>query len=309
MKCKNCGAELRKSDKVCLNCGELVSSTEDDLYNDINIDEEDEYQDGETYNKELVDLLNSYEQDKNNNTNINNTSNNDYNNYSDFDESNDKSDNNELDDYSLDNLVEFTDNYDNNDSEFDEYSINNIDGDNKKSISIIPFKLVFIISIVVLLVIIILLGYKYIVSKKEKDTTVEIKPNDEEITSKYSLTENPNYINNKTWVCGERLEDGSLTTDSSTYFQYDFNTDKSYARQFLTREDTYESGTYGLSLEEITDTTYTYKLTMIANLSGGYKTRYTFTLITNKEGTKATYKYNSTIFSCEEMDYYNNKYK
>ena len=48
---------------------------------------------------------------------------------------------------------------------------------------------------------------------------------------------------------------------------------------------------------------------LIANLNNGYKTKYTFTLTTNKEGTKATYKYNSSVSSCEEMEYYNNKYR
>lgn len=183
------------------------------------------------------------------------------------------------------------------------------DGESQgKSITdIIPFKTLFIIAAIILFIILGVLIYK-VVSNKPKSTSFDsdIKK-DTEDKSKYSLTQNPNYIKDKTWVCGGARSDGSLGNDYSTYFQYDFYKNKSYATKSIQRDDDYEDGTYSVSLEEITDTGYVYKVTLVANLDGGYKTKYFFTLTTNKDGTKGTYKINGNTYACEEMDYFNNK--
>ena len=177
----------------------------------------------------------------------------------------------------------------------------------KTIMDIIPFKTIFIIAAVILFIILAVLVYK-VVTNKPKSTTF-----DSDVTketgekSKYSLTTNPNYIKDKTWVCGGAKSDGSLGSDYSTYFQYDFYKNKTYATKSIQRDDDYEDGTYSVSLEEITDTGYVYKVTLVANLDGGYKTKYFFTLTTNKEGTKGTYKINGSTYACEEMDYFNNK--
>ena len=326
MKCKRCGTELRETDKICLNCGALVSTSTNDLYDDINKEDDDDVftdeAEDESYNKELEDLLNSY-QDKNKDdineipdystfddfdvtrenhnlgTNFNDNSVNNYNN--NFNNPSVSTGSTGLDDYKLDDVIELNDDKDDYVSYKKEKK--------KFQISVIPFKIIFIIVAVVLVVIVGLLIFKFVSSKKATETEYEINNGDKENTSKYSLQSNPNYITNKTWVCGTPLEDGSLTTDSSSYFQYDFNKDGTYATQIYNKPDTYESGKYSVSLEDISNDQYTYKLTMTANLNGGYKTRYTFTLITNKEGTKATYKLNSNVSSCEEMNYFNTKGK
>ena len=179
--------------------------------------------------------------------------------------------------------------------------------DKKSILDIIPFKTIFIIAAIILVVIIGILIYR-IVTTKPKSTEFESHEKEEtEEKSKYSLTQNPNYILDKTWVCGGARSDGSLGNDYSTYFQYDFYKNGSYATKSVQRDDDYEDGSYSVSLEEISDDGYLYKVTLIANLNGGYKTKYFFTLKTNKEGTKATYKINSSTYACEEMDYFNNK--
>lgn len=345
MKCKRCGSQLKETDKICLNCGALVSNSENDLYDDINVDDEDEsYLDDSdsdsNYNKELEDLLNSYrKEDKtkndsssfpdysnfnsvndnkvnhNFNTNFSETSENYYNNnFNNPSISTGANKDIEMEDYTVDDLISISD--DNTYNSYDEYSTNNKNNSKNKekkklniNLNFIPFKAIFIIAIVVFVVILGMLGYKYLDSKSSGTVDYEIDKNENKVTSKYSLKTNPNYIEGKTWVCGSSLEDGSLSNDVDTYFQYDFNKKNKYEMQFLNKSDTYENGTYGISLEDISNDHYTYKLTMLANLDGGYKTRYTFTLITNKEGTKATYKLNSTQSSCEEMEYFNNKNK
>ncbi len=344
MKCKKCGADLSENDKICLNCGFVVGSSVNDLYDDINTsDDEDDYVDDSendsAYNKELDDLLNSYKKDdkkkkkelveenivpdyssfKNiNDTKTNHNMNTDYsdnsiNNYNNnFNNASISTSNNDsgIDNLSINELVSFTDssskNTMNSNSSYDEDE-DDYKEKKKLNISIVPFKIVFFIALIVLIIVLCLFGYKYYKSRKSETVDYEINKNDGVSASKYSLTNNPNYISGKTWVCGSSLDDGNLSNDSSTYFQYDFNEDKSYATQYYNKPDTYESGTYSISLEEIGDNTYTYKMTMIARLNDGYKTRYIFTLVTNKEGTKGTYKMNSKVYSCEEMNYHNNK--
>ena len=172
---------------------------------------------------------------------------------------------------------------------------------------LIPFKTLFIIAAVILFIILGVLVYKVFINKPKSTSFDSDIKKDVEDKSKYSLTENPNYIKDKTWVCGGAKSDGSLGNDYSTYFQYDFYKNKSYATKSIQRDDDYEDGTYSVSLEEITDTGYVYKVTLVANLDGGYKTKYFFTLATNKDGTKGTYKINGSTYACEEMDYFNNK--
>ena len=328
MKCKKCGASLKDTDSICLNCGTLVGNEDSDLYDDINTDEDD-FSDSDSdndasYNKELDDLLNSYNiEDKNKGNDIP-----DYSSFNsleeqtiipeepeeqpkEFDSSsffNGREDENittggdGLEDYTIDNLIDFRDTG-------SSYAYDSVDEKKEKkkiSISIIPFKVVFIIAVVVLLLLLCVLGYKFLSGFKQEKVDYEIDKDNNKVTSKLSLKTNPNYIEDHTWVCGTMVN-GELTLDRSTYFQYDFNKKNRYARQFLDRPDTYENGTYGVSLEDNSNDRYLYKLYMIANLDGGYKTKYTFTLNVNKEGTKAIYKYNSAEFACEEMNYYNSK--
>lgn len=329
MKCKKCGSDLRVTDTICLNCGSLVSNSVNDLYDDINTDEEDDLSDldnDSAYNKELDELLNSYHTDDNSSGEIP-----DYSNFDSFRDDNiddaydedsvilNEDNNNDflngrvdenitigsdgLDDYTIDNLIDFVDT-----GNSYNYEKNSQKESKKLNISIVPFKVVFAIALVVLLVILGVFGYRYFSSKKSEKVDYEINKEDTNVTSKYSLTSNPNYIKDHTWVCGT-IVDGKLTTDRTSYFQYDFNKDGSYARQFLNRPDTYEDGKYGVSLEDVSNDRYLYKLYMIANLDGGYKTKYTFTLNVNKDGTTAIYKYNSTEFACEEMNFYNSKFQ
>ena len=334
MKCKKCGASLRETDAICLNCGTLVGNdnvSDNDLYDDINTDEEDfsdSDSDDASYNKELDDLLNSYSiEDKNKNNDIpdyssfnafeeNNTINNDDTDTQDQiildqnpffngnEDSNISTGNDGVDDYTIDNLIDFRDTgssyaYDNKKEKKEKKKF-------ELNLSIVPFKVIFIIALIVLVIILGVFGYKFLSSMKSEKVDYEIDKDSDKVTSKLSLKSNPNYIDNRTWVCGAMVN-GELTTDRSTYFQYDFNKNNRYARQFLDRPDTYEDGTYGVSLEDNSNDRYLYKLYMIANLDGGYKTKYTFTLNVNKDGTKAIYKYNSAEFACEEMNFYNSK--
>ena len=327
MKCKKCGAPLKDTDAICLSCGTLVGNDVNDLYDDINTDEED-FNDSDSdndsaYNKELDDLLNSYNiEDKNKNSDIP-----DYSSFNSFEENNTSEeddqiviDNNPffnsvedenvstggdgLEDYTIDNLIDFRDTgssyaYDNKKEKKEKKKF-------ELNLSVIPFKVVFIVALVVLIIILCIFGYKFLSGFKSEKVDYEIDKDNNKVTSKLSLKTNPNYIENHTWVCGTMVN-GELTTDRTTYFQYDFNKKSRYARQFLDRPDTYEDGTYGISLEDNSNDRYLYKLYMIANLDGGYKTKYTFTLNVNKEGTKAIYKYNSAEFACEEMNFYNSK--
>ena len=205
------------------------------------------------------------------------------------------------DDNSLDNGTEMT---------FD--SLNNYDDKpvkkkksrsvNKDSFRIVPY-----IMLGVLVVIVLVLGFKVISSMLGKSSTFNKDPEGLKVKSKYDLKTNPNYITGKTWVCGDPDDNFELSQDVNTFFQYDFDADNTYAVQYFTNRDVYEDGQYGISLEEIADDNYTYKITVIASLNAGYKTRYNFYIITNKEGTKATYKMNDTKYPCEEMNYYNSK--
>ncbi len=195
----------------------------------------------------------------------------------------------------------------NNDSYNSDVVFDDGDTEGKNITDIIPFKTIFIIAAVILFVILAVLVYK-VVTNKHKSTSFDSDVNKQTSEeSKYSLTKNPNYIKDKTWVCGGAKSDGSLGNDYSTYFQYDFYKNNTYATKSIQRDDDYEDGSYAVSLEEITDTGYVYKVTLVANLDGGYKTKYFFTLTTNKDGTKGTYKINSNTYACEEMDYFNNK--
>lgn len=332
MKCRKCGASLRDIDSICLNCGTLVGNNNDnDLYDDINTDEDDfsdsDSDNDSSYNKELDDLLNSYNmEDKNKDNEIPDYSS--FNSFGDEDttikedkvdepivldqnsffngveDENISTGGDGLDDYTIDNLIDFRDTgssyaYDNKKQKKEKKKF-------EFNISIIPFKVIFIIAAVVLVILLCVLGYKFLSGFKSEKVDYEIDKDREKVTSKLSLKSNPNYIDNRTWVCGTMVN-GELTTDRSTYFQYDFNKNNRYARQFLDRPDTYENGTYGVSLEDNSNDRYLYKLYIIANLDGGYKTKYTFTLNVNKDGTKAIYKYNSAEFACEEMNYYNSK--
>ncbi len=283
-KCKNCGAELKETDKICLNCGRLVSY--DDLYDEINFEDESSSQDDDL-NKELDDLLDSY--------NIN-------------DNKEDLAVNNEEDELEEDPT---TNNFEYEDyTEDDNIDLDDEDKDTNKLFNLneLPFKKIIIIAGAVLIVLGGIFGFKFLFGKTTNEADYQINNDELQNKSKYSLTKNPNYIKNYTWVCGESLEDGSLTNNMDTYFQFDFNKNGTYARQFVKDKNTYEDGKYSVSLEDISNDQYTYKIIMIANISGGYQTRYTFTLTTNKEGTKAVYKYNTDISSCEEMNYYNSKY-
>ena len=327
MKCKKCGAPLKDTDAICLSCGTLVGNDDNDLYDEINTDEDD-FNDSDSdndsaYNKELDDLLNSYNiEDKNKNNEIP-----DYSSFNSFEDNNTTEeedqiviDNNPffngvedenvstggdgLEDYTIDNLIDFRDTgssyaYDNKKEKKEKKKF-------ELNLSVIPFKVVFIVALVVLIIILCIFGYKFLSGFKSEKVDYEIDKDNNQVTSKLSLKTNPNYIENHTWVCGTMVN-GELTLDRSTYFQYDFNKKNRYARQFLDRPDTYEDGTYGVSLEDNSNDRYLYKLYMIANLDGGYKTKYTFTLNVNKEGTKAIYKYNSAEFACEEMNFYNSK--
>ncbi len=315
MFCKKCGAKLKDTDKICLNCGSLVSETVNDLYADINKDEDDDIDqfsddsDSDTeYNAELEDLLNSYKKEdgpdysafkSNENSKEKNKSNN-------FNK--DKSD---MQEYTIDDLISIKDD-DSYNKDYTDFTI--VDDNEKKkrkfnfnNISIIPFKIIFAIGIIVMVIMLGILGYKYYKSNDGEELEYEIDRDNPVVPSKYSLKTNPNYINGKTWVCGSSKEDGSLSDDIDTYFQYDFNKNNTYAMQYLNKKESYENGTFSVSLDDISNNMYTYKLTMVANLEGGYKTRYTFTLVTNKEGTKGTYRLNSSVYSCEEMEYFNNK--
>ncbi len=327
MKCKRCGAQLRETDRICLNCGALVSSEENDLYDEINTDDEDlsieDENDDKVYSEELDALLNSY-RNENNSSSIpdyssfetSNNKKNETNDFSSFKEDSISSYNNTFNnpavknessnsEFDMDDLVKLSDNSNN-----DYYE--DVDFTNKRKdikLNSISIKLVFIIVGVVLLVIVLLLIVRFFITNKKhsEEFSIDKGKGEEEVKSKYSLVENPNYIKGKTWVCGSQLSNGELSGDTSTYFQYDFNDDGSYAMQYLNKENTYENGTYQISLEEITESQYVYKLTMIAYLNGGYKTRYNFVITTNKEGNKATHKLNNSISSCEEMNYFNNK--
>lgn len=327
MKCRKCGAPLRDTDAICLNCGTLVSNTDDnDLYDNIDSSEavfSEASSNNGSSNNELNDLLNSYS--KNKDSEIPDYSIfNDIEKNSEYESNNDDelvldksafmniSDNNNAfnesngsEDYTINNLIDFKD----TGSSYSYDNQNEPEKEKKKfelNISIVPFKVIFIIALVVFIIICIVFGYKFLSSMKSEKVDYEINKDNEKVTSKLSLTTNPNYINNRTWVCGT-MENGELTADRTSYFQYDFNKNSTYARQFLNRPDTYEDGTYGVSLEDNSNDRYLYKLYMIANLDGGYKTKYTFTLNVNKDGTKAIYKYNSTEFACEEMNFYNKK--
>lgn len=360
MKCRKCNAELRDTDKICLNCGTLVKSSSEDLYADINVDDEDEdvfdEESENKYSNELDQLLNSYHQDQ---QSVNMTS--DFPDYSSFAELNENKDliknekatkdesfdnslsNNtsiedtsseELPEYTIDNLVTLTSTKKKNNKKEEKPKVKQtkeiktkVKKENTKkvsqkkitnksftttrsdfSLSLIPFKVIFIIALVILLVLLSIFVYK-LLNGNIKKVKHEIKNDETLITSKYSLTENPNYINGRTWVCGDADSNGELTLDTKSYFQYDFNLDNTYATEVLNSPDTLEYGRYGVSLEEISDNKYTYKVTLIATLDNSYKTRYSFTLVTNKEGTKGTYKLNGKTSVCEEMEYYNSKVK
>lgn len=315
MKCKKCGSDLRETDTICLNCGALVTNSDNDLYDDINIDDDDDFNDSDNdaaYNKELDDLLNSYRMEdkklevkKSKDKKILNLFDRFKKNKSDKEENIEDTDSkNNIDEYTIDNLGGFID----ENTTFEEF--NESPKEKKKfelNISIVPFKVVFVIAAVVLIVVCCVFGYKYFSSKKTHKVDYEINKDVMDVTSKYSLTTNPNYITNHTWVCGTMVN-GVLSPDRNTYFQYDFNKKNEYARQFLNRPDTYEDGEYAISLEDVSNDRYVYKLYMLANLDGGYKTKYIFTLNVSKDGTTAIYKYNSTVFACEEMNYYNSKF-
>lgn len=328
MKCKRCGAQLRETDRICLNCGALVSSEEKDLYDEINNDEDDlsleDENDEKGYSEELDALLNSY-RNENKISSVpdyssfdNANSKNEVNDFSSFKEDSISSYNNTFNnpaakneihdkDFDMEDLVKFSDNSGN---DYDD----DVDFSNKRKdikLNSISLKLVFIIVGVVLLVIVLLLAVRFFITNKKhsEEYSIDKGKNEVEVKSKYSLTENPNYIKGKTWVCGSTLDNGELSGDTSTYFQYDFNNDGTYAMQYLNKENTYENGTYQVSLEEITDSQYVYKLTMIAYLNGGYKTRYNFVLTTNKEGNKGKHKLNNSLSSCEEMNFFNSKVK
>ena len=117
MKCKKCGASLRETDAICLNCGTLVGNdnvSDNDLYDDINTDEEDfsdSDSDDASYNKELDDLLNSYSiEDKNKNNDIP-----DYSSFNAFEENTIKNDDTDTQDQIiLDQNPFFNGNEDNN---------------------------------------------------------------------------------------------------------------------------------------------------------------------------------------------------
>lgn len=325
MKCKKCGADLKETDKICLNCGTLVSSDVDELYDEINREDDEEQEDSE-YENELDQLLNSYntttkEEKKKKEKEE------DAPDYSEFDELNEnkeekvrkttynsKSNSDYEEDYSnpYDDELEVQDDYSYSDDDiiFDDNSGNNYDGKiTNFSLKKIPFKLVLVLVGVVLLIIIIILIYKFVGGSRDKSAEYnsDSSKKDTTETSKYSLTDNPNYIKGKTWVCGDSLANGSLTNDRNSYFQYDFHTNGSYAMKYLEREGAAETGTYTVSLEQITDTTYVYKVSLVANLDSGYKTKYYVTFTTNADGNTSKYKFNSNNSVCEEKDYFNNK--
>lgn len=220
----------------------------------------------------------------------------------------------QLDHYDVKDLIKLTDNENN-------YNENVQFVKQKRNFHIgnITFKVVFIVASIILLIILLLLGYKFIKSNLPKVGGFNIGREEDNnvVESKYNLEEYPNYIAGHSWICGAAESDWSLTADTSTYRQYDFGTKGTYlTREFKTLEDstnnsTYvlDSGTYGLSLDDISNDLYTYKITSIANLPGGYKTQYTYTIVTNKEGTKALYKINSNVLACEELSYYKNNHK
>ena len=348
MKCRKCGNELSDIDTICLNCGTLVNRSANDLYDDINRDDEDEKTDDyeETkdleYSDELDQLLNSYtpektinddediknedddddsnnfliDEDDDSNSEYDTDSNDDYYVNEESNQNNDENTyynndndsyydlsgytNNELDDYDVRDLVKL------NDSNNNEDVYKDLD-EKKFKIPDITFKVVFIIAAIVLVVIGVLLAYKFI-KNNNGETSYKIDKKDElTVESKYSLSKYPNFIEGKSWICGDASSDGSLTSDRTSYFQYDFHTDSTYLTKVFRYDDSIESGNYSVSLEDIANDQYTYKITAVADLAGGYKTKYSFTIITNKQGTTATYKINSSLSACEELNYYNSK--
>lgn len=349
MKCRKCNAELRDTDKICINCGTLVKNTIDDLYDDINIDEEkdNEIKENKKYSNELDELLNSYHDNQNS---VNMTS--DYPDYSSFAELNENkgqedeeekyeatskdtidnyyqenSDSKDDDDFNVDSLVTITDT---NSKEYKKEEKKKAQEEKKKakekkekvtvkkaftttrsdfSFTLIPFKVVFIIAAVILFVLLAIVIYKVFINNGQ-DVDHEIKNDETLIKSKYSLEDNPNYILGRTWICGNSNENGTLDySDTTSYFQYDFNSDSTYANNIYKNPDIIENGRYGVSLEEINDNNYVYKVTLIANLDNSYKTRYSIYLTTSKDGKTATFKNGGKTAVCEEMNSYNSKVK
>ncbi len=331
-KCNRCGIELGENDVVCLNCGALVSAT-------TGIDKDkNEEKDQNSDSFDNSDIVNSANVDDNlfNNSNNSSTTNDGFDiNFDAFDDVNSTFDTSGVDfdkfeaissleeDEEKVNLVDFKDEeYDSSNvvdssGDIDKLAVADnddqsgaADSDNKtqksKINSEIILKYVFFVVLIVFIVLLIAVAYKYFSSKNYGKIPGEVDQKELNVESKYSLTENPNYITDKSWICGSSKND-DLSNDSSTYFQYDFYSDGRYVTQHHKQRETYEDGKYALSLDDISNDKYTYKITIIANLSSGYKKKYEFTLVTNKDGTKATYIGDNGTYACQEMDYYNNR--